>query len=357
MRTRTSKIPAVAVMLALTVTLTAAQPRPAHAITPAAITPAVAIQALEKAFTAFQSFRSFFSEPSTAELIQRAVDDLIRYMNAQRDLHWISAAHTAAADLAVLSRRQPNDPTNDELFQAIWYNLTDSTIDQMYTFLRPGTDPTSSYQIASVLNELAAAWIGLNIMKGQIFPGFPSTWGDYQGRLQKVIDLDYFMVGARIAMCYPGFNPGRGNYNISSAVNGYHLNRHFFGQLFRMLGNKWVAAGPRRYEGAWAWTPHCNLKTDKCQKICEDFSCKVVKALPTTPYLNTARFNFDPTFSADPVVQIVRAGMRGLMSVGGGNDPGDSPSTAIPAQGMFLDPWVWESAVCAPFWSSAYASP
>jgi hypothetical protein len=352
MKTRPSKRFVAGAVLALSLTLAAVRPRPAQAINVAA-----AIAALEKAYSAYKALKSFFFDPSMADQLKTVVNDLVTYMNTQRDLQWVSAARSAAADLAVLSRRQPSDPSNPTLFNNIWTNLSTNGIDIMYTVLRAGNDPTSSHQTAPVINQMASAWIGLNMMKGQIWPGFPAAWGDYQDRVQKVMDLDYFMVGARLVMCYPGYNPGRGNYNGSTAVNGQYAERHFYSHLFRMLGDRPVSATspPTTVPTFGRWLPTCNLKTDACALSC--LGCNVSpnwRPVPSSGFLHTARNNFNPTFNADPSVQIVRAGMKGLMSLGGGNDPGDASSTVLPAEGRFIDPWVYEHAVCYPFMQSAY---
>ena len=327
----------------------------------AALDPSTAVSAIKNGFALYSAARSLFGQ-STAQQINQAVNQLIGYMNRQRDMQWRTAARSAAADLASLSTRQPGDPTADELFNNIWNNLSVSGIDSIYQELRYANDPATSYETAPLLNVMASGWTGLLLMKGQIFPGFPSAWVDYHQRLQPTMDMNYALAGSQQFLCWPWHNPGRGGYNQTNAPDGQFFNdaRSIYrSELFRHLGNRWIEVGRTR-----AWTPAGYVvSTITYSNPTSGQGYMWVLPLGNIPITDTAtlatnreraRSLYLPTFEADPNVKIIRAGMFALLSVGGGDEGYDEASTSLPAAGMFVDPWVYEGTSCGPYWGSAY---
>jgi hypothetical protein len=286
------------------------------------------------------------------------------YMDTQRDLVWKANTLQAFNDLDVLARNQPSDPTNTGKFQEIWNDLS-SGIDSMYTILPTANDPRSSYETAAVLNEMGSGWIALLVMKGQIWPGYPSAWGDFQTRLHEVMQLDYQMVGARRFMCDPGFDPGWGDYDDpSNAYNGYFPDgRDTFASQFWQN----MAKGYTLQEGSPATTysrctvtqtPYCNAGSGTCWYLVNSGGCgpnsEVGFSSPSG--VSQVRASFaQNTFDVDPVVMIVRDAMNNLLWVGGGQRGLDDGNTSLPTEaGVYIDPWVEESANCSNVGSAAY---
>jgi hypothetical protein len=354
-------IPALAMML--TLTHSRAAKASATDIVKAIYNPMTFINSFDDAFQLYQGLESLFglNGPSTATLINQAVTQLETYMSTQRDLQWQSAATASVHDLQSLAWNQPSDPTNPSLYPMIFTEMG-GVIDEMYTTLASANDPRSSYESAPVLNGLAPSWIGLLMMKAQIFPQYPSVWGDYQLRLQEIMDFDFRVVGAQEFMCYPGWNPWYGNYTTANAYNGYFTDKRdmYASQFWHNLTNHYfygdaVSGGDNT---GYCSVGYYNLATGAY--LDDTSSCDPDSGNPYDPFkpalLQSLRDNYQTTsFDTDPVVQIVRDGMNQLMWVGGGDDPYDSTSTDLPDYyGVFIDPWVWETANCNAYLQSAY---
>ncbi len=351
--------------LALTLTLSHSGPAEASAtdILKLIYNPSTYVNSFNDAFQLYQGLQSLFGlgGPDTATLINQAVTQLETYMSTQRDLQWQSEATASVHDLQALAHNQVSDPTNPDFFPTIFEEMGD-LIDTMYTTLVSANDPRSSYESAPVLNGLAASWIGLLMMKAQIFPGYPSVWGDYQARLQEIMDFDFRVVGAQQFMCYPWGNPWYGNYTADYAYNGYFSDKRdmYSSQFWHNLTNHYfygdsVSGGDAT---GYCSVGYYNLATG--QYLNDTSACDPDSGNPYDPFkpalLQQLRDNYQAaSYDTDPVVQIVRNGMAQLMWVGGGNDPGDDSSTDLPeSYGVFIDPWVWETANCNAYWQSAY---
>jgi len=364
--------------------LTIAAPKTVRAQTGAEV--AAAVGAIKQAYSAYQSVKSLF-DPSLADQLQSAVNQLTAYMKTARDQQWASAARSAASDMKSLSTHQPSDPTNQGLWNNIWYNLSTNGIDPMYQVLRSSTDGLSMYQTAPTLNELAASWIGLLLMKGQIWPGYPSTWRDYQGRSQQVADLNYYMVGAKGMFCYPGYDPGRGNYDLAhapmkkiwlgitvpAASGSYNVYKN--SQLWNYLASKYSGGTLQILQADCSavkavditYGSGCNVSTTYDtgffpRQTCytywwgKDRSSNLVLLSDdiTTQCLAAGMAKFTAIFEADPVRQIISASQMSLLSLGGGDDGVSDTSTSLPLSGSFVDPWVNEPGMCANYSSKAY---
>jgi hypothetical protein len=343
--------------LVLAVALTVSRPRPAYALDPV-----TAISAIQKAYSIYTTAKGLFGDtgPSTAQLIQQAVNNLITYMNTIRDQQWKTAAKAAADDLASLALHQPADPTNPNLFNNIWTNLSSGGIDAMYTVLIANDDALgrqSDYQAAPVLNEMAAAWIGLLLMKGQIWPAFPSTFGEYNLRTAEVMDLNYHLVGAQSFMCWPGWDPGAGAYLEVLApafgVPAYSdLRATYRSQMYWYLKDVLFTLSQTKVFGVVvAATYAYPTKAISYNWTLPLGYIPVTDRATALSNLQRARALADPLFSSDAVVQIIRAGMKGLMSVGGLNRGTDS---SIVPYHSFVDPIVADGVDCSSYSSSEY---
>ncbi|HXU00285.1 MAG TPA: hypothetical protein VN903_04800 [Polyangia bacterium] len=344
-------------LVVLATTLTWSVPRRAEA----ALDPATALSALQKAYSLYSAVKSLFGQ-TEAQLIQQAVNQLLAYLNTQRDLNWKTQAQSAVNDLYSLSTHTPGDPTNDALFQNIWTALGTSGLDDIHNVLTNSNDPASSYQAAPVSAEMAAAWIGLLLMKQQIYPGFPATWGDYQPRVRENQELDYFLTGARYFLCWPGYDPGKGGYTYWNAPPNHYWSDPravYASQLWKYMANHYERISATYAGGIVVRATYANPVTANTYTYIAGIGSIPITD-PATMLANkaTAINQYTVTYDADPVIQIIRKSMNSVAFVGGGNDPADGTSTSLPAQAMYVDPWVNDTTgdCGADFWYSVYVA-
>jgi hypothetical protein len=335
--------------------------RPAHA----AIDP-VSIKAyVELATSVVKLVQSIFGgngQDMAAQL--RAIQDaVVGELRTLRNDQLQANTRSVFALFSDLADNGRTDPTNDEMWANIRI-LQQTTADAFYQVLQ-GSDVNSSYSLLPAYNSLLVTGTAVLALKKEIWSGAPSSWNDHYIWAQAGANADYRMVRSQRHQCYPGSNPGykppppktpRAPYAAWEAMT--KPGKYKESVLWKKLANKsfhvetWSGqcCGGRAGCGTISVKTSCNAATRVCAPA-------VVSCSSFVPQTRTfaacgdgvspadcAQQLAKPGFDDDAVVQVVRSGMKGVMTLSGGNDYDAASNNALLAQGKFVDPWTDESS-------------
>jgi hypothetical protein len=343
-------------------------PRPAHA--------KLTLDNVKDEASFFQKAYGYFGDiqklvggagPDLAAAIRTVEGAILAALATQRNQLWKANAQTVFDDFYILSIRGQGDPDNAPLWN-LAIQLSKTTVNQyaqMVDDVSAGasSDIDSNYQLAPMFNTLVAAHTGLNKMEGEIFPGFPADWTEYNLYLQRAMNVDYELIGSDNYTCSWLGNPGAGNYTnwifavFGSAPTTYDAPSR--SQLWRKVMNlnyqvgtyngPISGGGPNRdcHTSIQSIPEYCNPATATCSQIRsgDPSSCGFEGPVwvGSAADVAVAQAGGQITiFDVDNVVQIVKAGMAGIASVGGGNDGTDGASLTLPTMGKLTDPHVFE---------------
>jgi len=317
-------------------------PARAHALLPAAAAAVVAFYTemygyISKGYSVTQLL---FGEsgPDLVAALNKTEADIINEVRSVRNQAWKSHAQTVFDDFEILGLRKRTHSDNPRLWGIAW-DLSRQTINDFVEI----TDTPSMYEMAPAFNALVAVNGALTTMEGEIYPDDPPAWGEYDIYYKRGIRADYAMIGMRKGLCWPGYDPGAGNYG---SVSGGHYVKNTFrtSQFYQdKIANKNVAVGDfsviiqgRGGSNEFLMTGYCNPGKHTCTPL------PGINHFPAADSLATAEAIIKPTFDADNTVVAVRAAMNGIMSLAGGDDNFDDPNTDLPTQGQYTEPWIYE---------------
>jgi hypothetical protein len=322
------------------------------------------IQFYQKAYQVLGLVQSIFGDsgPSIAAQLQTVEANILNELRTQRNQAWRATAQSAFDKFRILAARSVSNPDNPALRDEA-SSLATTAIEQLAIIVQDGTDVESSYQLAPTFDSLVVTQTGLTRMLDEMFPDTPPPWAEYHVYLWRGITTDYRLIGAQFFQCWPGFDPGTGNYTVSLPSE---LTRSYRdSQLWtKKIANKNVSLGTFQLCGAargqcfcGVASKDCNPGTKTCVRLvgcspCTPLSCNNF-LFPLSDSLLKASQAVDPTWNADGVVKTTRAAMLGIISVGGGEDPGSDADVDLPHMGMLVDPWVDEPR-CGPNGPWAY---
>jgi hypothetical protein len=357
----------------LTVTMLCGAPRPAHAATPALIATAGAIyEFIKEAYDFYKAAMEILegSGPSIAEQLKAVEDAIIGEMRTQRNQALTASMRAVFDESANFLDNKVGDPTNPSMFTDILGRMYEASAN-MSEIVTPGNDANSSYELAATYNSLIAVGTGILEAKGQVFPDFPSSWGDFFHWLQAAMETDYQMIGSQRNQCFvyanknPGYRPPPSLFSdpagyatwLVTTLPGPYKNS----QLWRKLTNRNIPVatytcsncGPRSTSCPPPSTAvmTCNPGTKTCIPGTSG-ACTLVSRQcdASVAPLACAESLAKPGFDADVVVQIIRQGMIGIDTRSGGWDADIASNDPLVAQGKLVDPYVAESS-CPSGWA------
>jgi hypothetical protein len=328
-------------LLAGTLTLAPAR---AHAFLPAAVTAVVAFY--ETAYGYLSKAQALFGDsgPDLVAALNQVQANVINEIRSVRNQAWKAHAQTVFDDFQILGLRKRNHKDNVRLWGESW-DLSRQTINDFVEIVN-ARDVASVYEMAPAFNALVAVNGELTKMEGEIYPGDPPAWGEYDLYFKHGIRADYAMVGMKKGLCWPGFNPGAGHYNkVKNAT--YARNTYLRSMLYEdKIANKnilvdkipvivWGRGGMNEF----LVNGYCNPGKHTCLPL--------AFGIPSTPWpkadsLDIAEAAIKPTWDADPIVTSVRSAMLGIMSLGGGDDNFDNENVDLPMEGSYTEPWIYE---------------
>jgi hypothetical protein len=328
-------------VLAVTLTVSTAYTRPAHAVPVVEI-----IGFMTAAYEAYKALAEIIGGegPNLSNQLAQVQASILNELRTQRNQQLRATAEAGMNDFRTLTFRQPSDPANQGTWQVARQRMTDA-LTHYSIIVEDGTDRTSSYELAPLYFTLVTTYAGLLQMKPEIGMA-PSAWEEYYRYLQRAMNVGYKLVGAHIAACWAGFNPGRDGYNWSYPNTDF-TKAYSTSQLFRhVTWNKRYPAGEVTFTGCFTIPPTpiysvCSPTDFTCLDDCGNWF-----VAENQQRRNAAIESADwIDFGTNPTVGIVRAAMRQMQKVGGGNEPADFPRIDLPEDhGMFVDPWVTEES-------------
>jgi hypothetical protein len=365
-----------------------AHPRPAHAALPIATVTAV-VELVGTVGESLSKWEWLFAGngPEISNELNAVKVAIINELRTQRNQEWRANVQSVFDNFAILGFRSRHI-SNEPLRQTTW-NLSQGAFNHYSIIVEDGTDRTSSLELAPMFTVLTGVHTGLTKMKAELDPSHPAPWGEYDIYLKRAMQVNDRLVGSSVAGCWPGFNPGKGKYNVIGAgpdeLNaGSVLGNWDKSQLWRKLLTSAVTVpqsfssvvrsacfrtitlpnGHPQYVGPCAagsltqlacWGPSLvrgAVPSCSCTgpgQLDPSTSCGQAVAGAAKAIANQS----GGVFGGNGAVKIVRAGMRSIMSMGGGDDRWDGPT--IPSSGALTDPWLNESA-CGPFGPWSYVS-
>jgi hypothetical protein len=357
---------ATAATLALTLTLAAAAPRPAHA--------ELTTTDVEKFIGYVKQGYGYYSlalsianyllgnnGPTLAQQLNDVKVAIIGELRTQRNLAWQEEARDAFDDFAILAARQRTDSQNEALRWAGW-QLSQGALNYyagLVDAVQGGLDDINSlYQLAPTFNGLLVAHVGFTRTRAEITPTDHVPWAEFDIYLKRGMQVNYALIGAQQVMCWPGFNPGRNSYDspfILGRISDRNLllksqlwQKKYWGKVYYrppVTGSACPSfsalyGGPCEiacdYNHAYEWPRDCGIHLGG---TCGPNS----NACADEAMAWTIEMIHKTKFSPNGVVRIIRAGMKGILAIGGGDDRFDGPNTTLPEQGMMTDPWVDET--------------
>jgi hypothetical protein len=357
--------------VALALALVCVKPRPAKAeLTLATVTAIVGLvgatgEALGKWEWLFGG-----SGPNLASQLNAVKVAIINELRSQRNQLWRANVQTVFDNYAILGNRPRNDPNNEPLrFASL--ETSKQAFNHYAIIVEDGNDPTSAYELAPMFSVLTGVHAGLTKMKGELNSSFPAKWMEYDIYLKRSVQASNRLVGTTSSGCWPGYNPGRGKYILSSTAGyltaGSAPANFKKSLLWKKLGNKNIKVADITVRDIWKMgcvgtgvvrPGTCNLATRTCkvtltsgETMNPSYACYSPRPFPNSSSLPTAENILQPTFDADGAVKVVRATIvKMILAMGGGDDRWSNET--VPTSGALTDPWLDEPA-CGPFgpWS------
>lgn len=253
--------------------------RPAQAITPAAVVAAIGY--VRQVYNTLMEVRTFFEGdgPTMAQLLSNVEANILNELRTQRNQAWKATAQTAFDQFRTLAARSAGHPNNAALRDEASMNAI-IAIEQLSIIVQEGTDVESSYQLAPTFDALVATQSGLTWALDEIFPGTRAPWAEYHVYLWRGINTDYRLIGSQFFQCWPGFNPGRGNYTVGLPTEPSRSYRD--SQLWtKKIANRSINLGSQGY-----FPPLLNGQcvASSAQKVCNPGK----KKLPDHQWLSDA---------------------------------------------------------------------
>jgi hypothetical protein len=304
--------------------------------------------------------------PDLATQLSGVETAILNELRTQRNQLWRANAQVVMDNFEILGYRQLGDPTNETL-RGTTTDLARQTINYYAIIVEDGLDVPSSYQLLPTFDALSTVYVGLIKMKGEIKPKFPAPWGEYDIFIKRTMQANYKLVGARIAGCWPGYNPGQNHYAISTSP-GYLPRKVAPMEIYSDLWNKklagWWTVPVSSLNGACNVDFGCHSGNMLCfsnsaadaytlgggAAVCRcepaagsgyssplDLNCRMAAMKKII-----AEYTSTGPFGRDSVVKVARQTMKSILSAGGGDDRWSGPDLTLPAQGMLTDPWVYE---------------
>lgn len=319
-------------------------PARAHALLPVALTAVIGFY--ETAYNYLSKFQTLFGDsgPDLVAALNQVQANIINEIKSVRNQSWKAHAQTVFDNFQILGMRKRTHKDNVRLWGASW-DLSRQTINDFVEIVN-ARDVASAYEMAPAFNALVAVNGQLTKMEGEIYPGDPPTWGEYDLYFKHGIRADYAMVGMMKGLCWPGYDPGAGKYN--KVKGGTYVRNTYRRSMFyeEKVANKNIAVDKisvivpgRGGYNEFLVSVTCNPGKHTC--------APVPFGIPKTPWpkpdsLATAEDLVKPDWDADPTVEAVRNGMLGIMSLGGGDDNWDNENVDLPTEGAFTEPWIYE---------------
>jgi hypothetical protein len=267
--------------------------------------------------------------------LRNVEEKIITELRSVRNQALQSRVRTVFSTFRNLADNNAGDPTNASTWSMLQFEQQ-RVADEMFDIIMHANDVRSSYELATGYNTLLATGTAVLKTKGEIFPGFPSSWLDNYFWLQPGMEANYRMVKSQRHQCYPGFNPGF-NQSTSSTVPGDWIS----GNLVRLLANKYVTISTFP-----CGSTQCNIANKFCftnTVQCSGGGGTAWHACNwTLGDLGCAAKLAKPAYDADPVVTGIRASMVAIQRASGGNDFDGPNNDPLVAQGKLVDPWVSE---------------
>jgi len=347
------RIAALATGATLVGVLCAATPRQADAaLVPAAV--ATFIEFVKTAYSAYQTLEGLLptdesTGPTLADIANQlsgVQSKIIAQMRSQRNVALKSQARTVFTLFRDLADNGPKDPTN----ASSWSDLRveqQLAADAMFDIIVNDDDVTSSYELAPTYNALLVTGTGILRIKGQIWRRSPASWMDHHLWLKAGMEANYTLVGSRKHECYTGSNPGYRPKKNSRLVSGRYRESQLWTQK---IANRYITTMtfPCGAEQCNDGNKNCFTGTVNCTGAGAGgqgatFACSEARGLDCAAEI------IKPTFDDDSVVQIVRAGMTGIMMLSGGDDGDADSNDPLLDEGKFVDPYVYEPSCKKPW--------
>ena len=389
-------IPLTALSVCLAFALVTLRPRPAKAeLTLATVTAVVAlVGAVGEALGEWEWL--FEGEgPDITSQLNAVKTAVINELRTQRNQEWRAHVQTVFDNFAILGARAKKDPTNESL-RASTLETSKFAFNQYAIIVEDGLDPTSALQLAPMFSVLTVVHAGLTKMKGELNSRFAAPWAEFDIYLKRSIQVSNRLVGTVDSGCWPGYNPGKGNYVVSTADGRLNAGRpgsnYYKSQLWNKLTASYISVsftnratlkdactdqvivplppplGSVTMDVGICKTSNAGVKcmgntlgrtSPSC--VCDEglISSTAIPATSAcgkqaaTAAIVTANNSSTGLFGSNGAVKITRKVMRAILGTGGGDDRWDN--STIPTSGALTDPWVDEPN-CGPFGPWAYAS-
>lgn len=321
--------------------------RPAHAIEPATVTAVLA--SIKFSYDAYKVLQGLLNPATPGPTLQQISERLmmtqeaiILEMRTQRNSMLSAGARTALNLFNDLANNLASDPVNTSLWTST-RTQSQTVADQMFDIIVNIQDGNSAYELGPVYNTLLVTGTGVLRIKGQIWPGFPSSWNDHQAWLRAGMAGNYKMIASQRHQCSTGSNPGYLPPPNSATVVGKYNESLLWKKL---ITNRWMTV--RQFP---CGSTQCNTWTFQCVSQVTT-ACNPSGGFNWSACGNLSISDRDcivmltkPTFDADGAVKIIREGMIGIQKLSGGND--FQFNDGLMSQGKFVDPWVTETS-CTP---------
>jgi hypothetical protein len=369
---RAVRVTACTVTLAMA--LVCVRPRPARAeLTIATVTAVVIL--VGAVGDALSKWKPLFggsgpgSGPDLAAKLDAVKTAIINELRTQRNQAWRANVQTVFDNYAILGARPKADPSNEAL-RASTLETSKFAFNQYAIIVEDANDFASSYQLAPMFSVLTGVHAALTKMKGELNPAFPAQWGEYDIYLKRSMQASNRLIGTKASGCWPGYDPGKGKYVVSSQPGYLNAGSVSLGYTRSQIW-KYIFPGRIVAPNTYVIVKSACVDTLLCEPqnpvMClgasigstpHDCICGGVHIPAGSPCENAAVIvdtvvGYTGAFGTNSAVLIVRANINAILAVGGGDDRWDRAT--IPTSGALTDPWIDEPA-CGPFGPWAYPS-
>jgi hypothetical protein len=305
--------------------------------------------------------------PTLSQQLNDVKVAIINELRTQRNLAWKEEAQDVFDDFAILGFRLRTDPHNETLRSDAW-QLSQGALNYyagLVEAIKDGlNDIKSAYQLAPTFNSLLVVHTGLTRMRAEITPGVRVPWGEFNIYLHRGMQVNYWLIGVRtVVLCWPGFNPGQGQYAIAEPSNRLYTNKLYTrSQLWKKKGwgtyNYEVPSSSTacdrficslitcNYNGVATYPRDCMCLSPALGPLAGNGNACADEAMAwTVDYVQKNKFWVNGVVK---IIQAAMGGTGGILKTGGGDDRVDGQNLSLPEQGMMTDPWV-DEPLCTNF--------